>query len=202
MLPVKTPALFVNRLLATLPGKDHRQVLANCEPVELHLAEVISEPGERIRHVYFPTDSFVSLVTPPDDHAGLEVGLVGDEGMIGTPLILGVEVTPLRTFVQGAGPAWRMTPERFRDALGPSRALQTTLNRYLHVLMNQLAQMVACTRFHMVEAPRPLVVDDPGSSALGPLPCHPGIPGLHAGGAPRRRHQGGERAATAQTDSL
>jgi len=152
VLAAKNPALFVNRLLATLPGKDHRQVLANCEPVELHLAEVISEPGERIRHVYFPTDSFVSLVTPPDDHAGLEVGLVGDEGMIGTPLILGVEVTPLRTFVQGAGPAWRMTPERFRDALGPSRALQTTLNRYLHVLMSQLAQMVACTRFHMVEA--------------------------------------------------
>jgi hypothetical protein len=104
VLPAKTPALFVNRLLATLPGKDHQQVLANCEPVELRFAEVISEPGERIRHVYFPTDSFVSLVTPPDDHAGLEVGLVGDEGMIGTPLILGVEVTPLRTFVQGAGP--------------------------------------------------------------------------------------------------
>ena len=152
MLAAKNPALFVNRLLATLPGKDHRQVLANCEPVELHLAEVISEPGEWIRHVYFPTDSFVSLVTPPNDHTGLEVGLVGDEGMIGTPLILGVEVTPLRTFVQGAGPAWRMTPERFRDALSQSSALQTTLNRYLHVLMNQLAQMVACTRFHMVEA--------------------------------------------------
>ena len=152
MLAAKNPTLFVNRLLATLPGKDHRQVLANCEPVELHLAEVISEPGERIRHVYFPTDSFVSLVTPPDDHAGLEVGLVGDEGMIGTPLILGVEVTPLRTFVQGAGPAWRMTPERFRDALSQSNALQATLDRYLYVLMNQLAQMVACTRFHMVEA--------------------------------------------------
>ena len=48
MLAAKNPALFVNRLLATLPGKDHRQVLANCEPIELHLAEVISEPGERV----------------------------------------------------------------------------------------------------------------------------------------------------------
>lgn len=152
MLPAKTPALFVNRLLATLPGKDHQQVLANCEPVELRFAEVISEPGEQIRHVYFPTDSFVSLVTPPDDHAGLEVRLVGDEGMIGTPLILGVEAALLRTFVQGAGPAWRMTSERFRDALRQSSALQATLDRYLYVLMNQLAQMVACTRFHRVEA--------------------------------------------------
>lgn len=152
MLSAKTPALFVNRLLATLPGKDHRQVLANCEPVELHLAEAISEPGERIRHVYFPTDSFVSLVTPPDDHAGLEVMLVGNEGMIGTPIILGVEVALLHTFVQGAGPAWCMTLERFHDALRQSSALQATLNRYLYVLMGQLAQMVACTRFHMVEA--------------------------------------------------
>lgn len=151
MLSTKTPDSFVNRLLAKLPDDDHQQILANCESVELHLAEVINEPGERIRHVYFPTDSFVSLVTPPDGHAGLEVSLVGNEGMIGTPLILGIEITLLRTFVQGAGPTWRMTPERFRNALGHSSALQATLNRYLYVLTGQLAQMVACTHFHVVE---------------------------------------------------
>lgn len=152
MLPVKKPALFVNRLLAALPDPDRQRILANCEPVELRLAEVISEPGDWIHHVYFPTDCFVSLVTPPDHHPGLEVGLVGNEGMIGTPLILGVEVTSLRAFVQGAGPAWCMTPERFRDALRQSSALQATLDRYLYVLMSQLTQMVACTRFHLVEA--------------------------------------------------
>lgn len=152
MLPAKSPTLFVNRLLATLPSKDHQYVIANCESVELHLSERISEPGEWIHHVYFPTDSFVSLVTPPDNHAGLEVGLVGNEGMIGIPLVLGVDVTLLRTFVQGAGPAWCMTPERFRDALRQSNALQVTVNRYLYVLMVQLTQMVACTRFHVVEA--------------------------------------------------
>jgi len=151
VLPAKNPTLLVNRLLATLPSKDHQQVLANCESVELHLAEVINESGERIRHVYFPTGSFVSLVTPLDDHVGLEAMLVGNEGMIGTPLILGVEVTLLRTFVQGAGSAWCMTPERFRDVLRQSGALQATLNRYLHVLTGQLAQMVACTHFHVVE---------------------------------------------------
>ena len=152
MLPVKKPGVLVNRLLATLPGKDQQQILAKCESVELRLAEVISEPGDSIRQVYFPTDSFVSLVTPPDHHAGLEVGLVGSEGMVGTPLILGVEVTALRTFVQGAGPAWCMTPDRFQDALKQSSALRATLDRYLYVLMSQLAQMVACTRFHLVEA--------------------------------------------------
>lgn len=148
----KAPALFANRLLATLPSKDHDDVIANCESVELRLAEVISEPGQMIRFVYFPIDSFISLVTPPDNNAGLEVGLVGNEGMIGTPLILGIEATILRTFVQGAGPAWCMTSERFHDVLKKSSALQTTLNRYLYVLMNQLAQMVTCTRFHVVEA--------------------------------------------------
>ncbi len=131
MLPVKKPALFVNRLLATLPDPDQQRILANCDSVELRLAEVISEPGDSIRHVYFPTDCFVSLVTPPDHHAGLEVGLVGSEGMVGTPLILGIEVTALRTFVQGAGPAWCMTPERFRNALRQSSALQAMLDRYL-----------------------------------------------------------------------
>lgn len=152
MPSAKAPALFINRLLATLPSKDHEEIIANCESVELRLGEVISEPGQMIHSIYFPTDSFISLVTPPDNNAGLEVGLVGNEGMIGTPLILGVGVTLLRTFVQGAGPAWCMTAERFHDALQQSSALQATLNRYLYVLMNQLAQMVTCTRFHLVEA--------------------------------------------------
>ncbi len=146
------PAHFHNRLLAALPDNDRRQTLANCESDLLRFGEVISEPGDQIRDVYFPTDCFVSLVTPPADQGGLEVRLVGNEGMIGTPLILGVEVTQVRTFVQGAGPAWRMSSERFGEALHQSEALQARLNRYLDVLMNQSTQLLACTRFHMVEA--------------------------------------------------
>ena len=146
------PAHFENRLLAALPDQDQRQILANCESVRLEFGEVISEPGDQISHVYFPTDSFLSLVTPPADHAGLEVLLVGNEGMIGTPLILGVEITQLRTFVQGAGPSWSMSAEEFGAALSQSHALQTRLNRYLDVLVNQGTQLLACTRFHMVEA--------------------------------------------------
>jgi CRP-like cAMP-binding protein len=72
--------------------------------------------------------------------------------MVGTPLILGIDVTLLRTVVRGAGPAWRMNAERFPEALGQSNALQATLNRYLFVLTNQVEQMVACTRFHVLEA--------------------------------------------------
>ncbi len=148
----KTPAQFDNRLLAALPKRDQRQILSHCDAVELRRGEVISEPGERIRDVYFPTDSFVSLVTPPEEHAGLEVRLVGSEGMLGTPLILGVEVTQIRTLVQGAGPAWRLSSEGFGEALRQSDALRARLHRYLDVLMNQSTQLLACTRFHLVEA--------------------------------------------------
>jgi CRP-like cAMP-binding protein len=148
----KALAQFDNRLLAALPKRDQQQILSHCDAVELRRGEVLSEPDERIRDVYFPTDSFVSLVTPPENHAGLEVRLVGNEGMIGTPLILGVEITQIRTLVQGAGPTWRLSSEGFGEALRQSDALRGRLHRYLDVLMNQSTQLLACTRFHSVEA--------------------------------------------------
>jgi CRP-like cAMP-binding protein len=141
-----------NRLLDALPRKDRQRFLAACEPVDLGFADVLAEPGERIRHVYFPTESFVSLTAPVDSSSSLEVGLVGDEGMLGITLILGVEVSPLHAVVQGAGPALRMNAASFRRELASSPALQRGLKRYLYVVMGQIAQTAACTRFHVVEA--------------------------------------------------
>lgn len=140
-----------NRLLVALPFKERQRFLAGCEPVNLALAEVLAEPGEPIRYVYFPTESFISLTTSTDRCTGLEVGLIGYDGMLGISLILGVEVSPLHALVQGAGQALRMDAASFSRELGLSPTLQRLLNRYLYMMMAQLAQTVACNRFHAIE---------------------------------------------------
>ena len=103
-----------NRLLAALPDKNLEHVLENCETVELTFADVLCLPGDRIRHVYFPTDSFISLVAPVGGYASLEVAMVGTEGMFGIGLLLGVDIWPMHALVQGGGAALRMNAERFR----------------------------------------------------------------------------------------
>lgn len=140
-----------NHLLAVLPRKERLHLLSGCEQVELVFGTVLSTPGEKIQHVYFPTNSFISLMTRVDAHSSLEVALVGSEGMYGIPLMLGVDVSSLHAVVQGAGPAWRMEAELFYRELAASNVLQQCLNRYIYVLISQLAQTAACTRFHVVE---------------------------------------------------
>jgi CRP-like cAMP-binding protein len=151
-VPPAKSAVAANRLLAALPRADRQRLLAGCETIELEFAEVLAEPGERIRHVYFPTDSYISLKTHMDGRHSLEVALVGDEGMLGTSLALGVEASPLHALVQGPGPALRMSAAVFRRELQRNPALQRTLKRYLHVFICQLAQMAACMHYHVVEA--------------------------------------------------
>jgi CRP-like cAMP-binding protein len=141
-----------NSLLAAVPGKDYRRLLSRLEPVDLTFGEVLYEPGEAIRHVYFPSASLVSLLTLADGHLALEVGLIGREGMVGIPLALGHSVSSVRALVQGAGTAMRMTSADFRKSFRLSQPLQQELYRYVHALMAQISQTAACNRFHMVEA--------------------------------------------------
>jgi len=140
-----------NRLLESLARSGRRRFLDACESVELDSGSVLHEPGAFIGHVYFPTTSFISVMIPVDGNSVLEVGLVGDEGMLGLPLLLGVEASPLRALVQGAGQAWRMEAQAFIGELGHHPRLRRELLRYLQVCIWQLAQTAACTRFHLVE---------------------------------------------------
>jgi len=141
-----------NRLLAALPGKDRQRLLKNCEQIELSFGDVLYESAERIRHVYFPIDGFVSLLSPVDGHASLEVELIGNEGMVGVPLALGVDISPLKATVHGPGTALRMDAASFRQELEASLALRRELNRYIYVMLAQLDQTVACIRFHVLDA--------------------------------------------------
>ncbi|WP_018971916.1 Crp/Fnr family transcriptional regulator [Rudaea cellulosilytica] len=140
-----------NRLLAALPARDRRRILASCDLVELTSHEVLYEAGTNLRYAYFPTSAFISLVTPLDACAGLEVALVGNEGMAGVALLLGVPVSPLNHLVQGAGGALRISAAAFRGELEQCPALRRRLQRYAYVKMHQFAQTAACTRFHLVE---------------------------------------------------
>ncbi|MDF1529061.1 MAG: Crp/Fnr family transcriptional regulator [Sedimenticola sp.] len=143
---------FTNRLLANLPHRVRQQVLTGCERVDLVDADILAEPGEPIRHVYFPTEGSISMLASVDGHSSLEVGLVGAEGMLGTPLILGVAVSSLRAVVRGEGSALRMTAASFRRELKQNAVLGRELNRYLYVVMDQFAQAVTCSRFHLLES--------------------------------------------------
>ncbi len=146
------PHTLPNRLLAAVPDRSRRLILASCERVDLAFAAVLCESEEPIRHVYFPINSVISLIVTLGDGARLEVGMVGDEGMLGTSLILGMSRSPHHAVVQGAGTALRMSAATFRRHCSENVALRRGLNRYVYVLMSQLAQTAACTRYHLVEA--------------------------------------------------
>lgn len=140
-----------NRLLSALARKDHRQLVAACDEVELSLGDILWEPRKRIQHVYFPLDSFVSQLIPIDARENLELALVGNEGMLGAPLVLGVSTSTFQSMVQGPGSALRISAVSFRRELEQRPALRKKLNRYIYVLQAQLALTAACIRFHALD---------------------------------------------------
>ena len=151
---MRTPAPLptANNLLAALPRKDQREMLEGMDQVELTYGEILYEPGEPIRHVYFPNNALVSLLTMVDAHQALEVGLVGRDGMVGLPLALEIAVSPIRALVQGTGTALRMAAAPFLRNLRLRKSLQREIHLYTASLMAQITQTAACNRFHVVEA--------------------------------------------------
>jgi len=139
-----------NHLIARLPGHDRRLFLAQCVRVDLALSQVLAEPDRNVGHVYFPVDSFISLLTVVSGSVGLEVGMVGREGMLGAHLLLGVEAAPLHAMVQGPGTAWRMDAATFAAELERSAPLRREIGLYVHILMRQMATSAGCIRYHEI----------------------------------------------------
>jgi len=140
-----------NSVLAALPRRSFEVLQSGLETVTLKFGAVLYEPKQEIRHVYFPSDSLISLLTVVDHHSALEVGMVGREGMVGMALTLGSKISPVRALVQGGGTALRMTAARFLGEFKRGPLLQRSLYRYLGELMAQITQTAACNRFHNVE---------------------------------------------------
>ena len=197
----RTPV--VNQLLESLPAGVQRTMLAGCETVELGFADVLCAPGETLKSVYFPIGGFISLIMPIDDSAALEVGMVGNEGMLGIPLALGVDVSPVRAVVQGAGAALRMDAAIFRRELERS---SVTATQDRQVCLRPVESTRANGSLHALPRGRgsigALAADDAGPGVRQHVPCHAGVPRLHAWRSPRWHHQGGKFPAGAAAYSL
>lgn len=142
----------VNRLLAALPSQEYQRLLPQLETVDLELEQVLYQPGEAIDYVYFPHRSLISLVMVLQDGSTAEVGLVGDSGMVGVPVILGSDISFNLAIVQIAGNAMRLRADRLKAAFKQGGALQALLLRYVQALLSQVSQTAACNRLHSIEA--------------------------------------------------
>jgi len=141
-----------NQLLAALPNIELKALMADCETVELTFGEVLFDPYDTVTHVYFPINSFISLIAIIDGDSRLEVAMAGREGMLGASIILGIKEAPTLALVQGSGTALRINTARFQQLLDKCPALYKRLKSYIYVAMNQLTRTAACYHFHRIEA--------------------------------------------------
>jgi CRP-like cAMP-binding protein len=140
-----------NRLIASLARREREALLDQSQTVALPFGDTLCRAGETYRHVHFPLTGYVSLVVGVDGHPPLELGMIGNEGMLGATLALGVDEAPMRAQVQGAGSALRIGIRPFQRQLRDSSGLQVMLRRYHYLTTRQLALSSACSRFHGVE---------------------------------------------------
>lgn len=140
-----------NLLLCALPNDEYVKLLPGLEAVRLNYGQKVHETGEKVRHLYFPNDALVSLLTSVEGSQSLEVGLVGREGIVGSGVILGSAKSSVRALVRGSGTALRIRTADFLQALRVSPVLRQAVLSFVDTLMLQATQNAACNRFHVVE---------------------------------------------------
>jgi CRP-like cAMP-binding protein len=151
MVTLSTHGPLQNYLLAALSAAERERLFPHLELVPMELGRVLYESGDLLRHVYFPTDSIVSLLYVLADGASAEISVVGNEGLIGIALFMGGETTPSRAIVQSAGHAYRLIGQRLKDEFHRNGAMQVLLLRYTQALLTQMAQTAVCNRHHSVD---------------------------------------------------
>jgi CRP-like cAMP-binding protein len=140
-----------NHLLEALPRSDYERLAPHLELIKMALGEVLYEPGARMRYVYFPTTSIVSLLYVMENGASAEIAIVGNEGMLGISLFMGGETTPSRAVVQSAGQGFRLRAQLLKDEFGRFGPMLRLLLRYTQALITQMAQTAVCNRHHSVD---------------------------------------------------
>ena len=141
-------AMRQNHILNALSPEVLGRLALHLELVPLALGEVVYESGAAMSHVYFPTDSIVSLLYVMENGASAEISVVGNEGLVGVSLFLGGESTPSRAVVQSAGNAYRLLRAKLKEEFNRHGELLTVILRYTQCLITQMAQTAACNRHH------------------------------------------------------
>ena len=148
---LESPLSTENRLLAALPGDEYQRLVPSLQSVTFSLGEVVYESGGRLDYIYFPTGSIVSFVYPMEDGSAAEMGLAGNDGVVGVALFLGGDTTPCRAVVQLAGGALKLSAEVLQGEFSRGGVLQKLLLRYTQAFILQISQTAVCNRLHLVE---------------------------------------------------
>ena len=144
-------ATEANTLLASLPHRERKQFLSLCEPFEMEPGVVLCDVEKPYQHAYFPTSGLISLVSGLHDHNPLEIALIGQDGMLGATLLLGIDTAPIRAVVNAPGTALRITVADLRQQMRDSAALRKLLSRYLYMRLVELSLVGGCIRYHRIE---------------------------------------------------
>jgi CRP-like cAMP-binding protein len=141
-----------NHLLSNLPSGEYQQILEASETIELKFGDILCEPYERFRFVYFPLSGFISLMASVEDQQPLEMGLIGNEGLLGVTLILEVDTAVTRGIVHGNGSVLKIGTSQFKQLLKTTPVLLSRLKCYLFVIVTQFTQSASCNHFHKIES--------------------------------------------------
>jgi CRP-like cAMP-binding protein len=148
---VSLPVAASNTLLTGLPPRARKQFLSSCEPFEMDFGAVLCDVETPYRHAYFPTSGLISLVSGLHDHNPLEMALIGQDGMLGATLLLGINTAPIRAVVHAPGLALRITVGKLQQQIQESSALRKVLSQYLYMRLVELSLVGGCIRYHRIE---------------------------------------------------
>jgi hypothetical protein len=150
ILSVKPQDRLGNKLLAALPGEEYERILPDLEQTSFSFGDSVYESNERLNYAYFPTTSVVSMVYTMRDGVSAEMGMVGNEGLIGVALFMGGETGPNRAIVRHAGGAVRMKASAFREEFMRGASFQQLLLCYTHALLTHISQKAVCNGLHSI----------------------------------------------------